>query len=542
MTSSMEEKNMNPEVKTTSHKPDLAKEPLYVGIDVGGTKIQSCLIGASGRVFARWKGITPRDCPPEETVNEIERSVRALLEAEGMVMEDLAAVGVAIPGVVETETGHVVVTPNMNLSGMDLGNILGQRLGIPVILGNDGNLGTLGEAWLGSARHAKSVIGIFVGTGVGSGAVINGKLWIGAGHAAGEIGHMVVQVPAESWKSRLPVFAQDNLPLHGKKSGPEVPKAMRHLPGVKPVKTKVTPPTGDTVEITPPSLAPYTPGPFGPEPPVMCGCGNYGCLESLASRTAIEREIRSALANGAKSVVTELTGGDLSLIRSGTLSKALKRGDAVVSAIIHYNAEVLAYACLTVRHMLDPEVIVLGGGVMEACHQFIMPIIEKVLENDKLPASPSNRRVVLSSLGDDAVALGAVALARMAHHDLPLTHETQIMPVYPILRLDLEGDVCVNDDVFHNDFYILANGKVCSRGKLPKKEPHGFRRKDIELACEGPVQLLVLATKHASEVSLSKKSIEYLIRRGIEFRILPVEEAIECFNSAEVHRAAVFHL
>lgn len=520
---SVEEKHA--EVKKTSHKPNPDKEPLYVGIDVGGTKIQSCLIGASGRIFARWKGITPRGCPPEETVNEIERSVHYLMEAESISIDALTAIGIAIPGVVETETGHVVVTPNMNLSDMKLGKILGDRFHVPVILGNDGNLGTLGEAWLGAGRYAKSVVGIFVGTGVGSGIVINGKLMAGAGHATGEIGHIVVQIPAESWKTRVPVFTQEQ------KNGANGKSAK-----------KITAPPADMAGITLPENAPLVPGPFGPEPPVMCGCGNYGCLESLASRTAIEREIRTALAHGAKSVVTELTGGDLSLIRSGTLSKALKRGDAVVSAIMHYNAEVLAYACLTVRHLLDPEVIVLGGGVMEACHQFIMPVIEKIMANDKLPAAPSNRRVVLSSLGDDAVALGAVALARIVLDDAPLTAETQITPVYPTLSRGEDAGVCVNGEAFHSDFFVLANGKVCSRGKPSKKDEHVFRRKDIELVCDGPVQLLVLATRRAAEVSLSKKSIDYLIRRGIEFSILPIDEAITCFNGTDVHRAAVFQL
>ncbi|MDO4549960.1 MAG: ROK family protein [Planctomycetia bacterium] len=506
-------------------------EPLYVGIDVGGTKIQSCLIGASGRVFSRWKGVTPRGCPPEETVNEIERSVYYLLEKESISLDQLLAVGIAIPGVVETETGNIIVTPNMNLSGVKLGEILQERFHIPVAVGNDGNLGTLGEAWLGSGRNAKSVVGIFVGTGVGSGIVVNGNLWTGAAHAAGEIGHMVVQVPVESWKTRIPIYTKKT----GNKSSEKI--SGKSELSKKPAQARLQVMEDNSGH----SLYAAT-GPFGPEIPVACGCGNYGCLESLASRTAIEREIRLALAHGAESIITELTGGDMSLIRSGVLSKALKRGDAVVSAIVHYNAEVLAYACLTIRHFFDPEVIILGGGVMEACHHFIMPVIEKIMENDKLPAAASSRRILLSSLGDDAVALGAVALAQIVLGRGPFSAEKYVFPEYPRISQNEQNEICVNDVVFRNDFYIMANGKICSRGKLPKKDPHGFRRKDIEFVCEGPVQLLVLATDQAAEVSLSKKSIEFLVRRGIEFRILPVEEAISCFNTAEVHRAAVFHL
>lgn len=537
----------------TSKNPILAGELLFVGVDVGGTKIQSCLIGESGRVFARWKGTTPRGCPPEETINEIVNSVTRLLEQENITLSDLSAIGVAIPGVVETETGNIVVTPNMNLSGIKLGEVLRERFQIPVAVGNDGNLGTLGETWLGSARNAKSVVGIFVGTGVGCGIVIHENLWAGAAYAAGEIGHMVVQVPADSWKNRLPIYT---IPKSTAKKSGKNPDKKKNISVRTPLSEKIASvksvepkSAGKSEEIRPllsagesPSSALYSVGPFGLEPPVACGCGNYGCLESLASRTAIEREIRVALAHGADSIISELTGGDLSLIRSGMLNKALKRGDAVVSAIVHFNAEVLAYACLSVRHFFDPEVIILGGGVMEACHQFIMPIIEKIMENDKLPAAPSSRRVVLSSLGDDAVALGAAALARTMLGGAPLTGETCVTPAYPVLSRDSAGDLCVNDVPFRQDFYILASGKVCSRGKLPKKDPNGFRRKDIEFACEGPVRFLVLGTDHAADVSLSEKSIEYLVRRGIEFRILPVDEAIACYNDAQTHRAAVFHL
>lgn len=125
----------------------------------------------------------------------------------------------------------------------------------------------------------------------------------------------------------------------------------------------------------------------------------------------MEREFRDAIAQGVPTCLTEMTQGNVARIKSGVLSKALKAKDPLVMAVVEYAAEVLGYACLTVRHLLDPEVILLGGGVMEACAWFILPIIEKIIDNDRLPAASSPRRVVVSALGDDAVLLGAVALA-----------------------------------------------------------------------------------------------------------------------------------
>ena len=160
------------------------------------------------------------------------------------------AMGVAIPGVVDPELGRIVVTPNMTLTGVALGSHLEARFHVPVALGNDCNLGALGETWLGSARRASSALGIFVGTGIGGGFVRKGKLWRGAREAAGEIGHIVMQI-----------------------GGPK------------------------------------------------CGCGNHGCLEALASRTAIENQLRAAVGAGRQTVLTELLGGDLQVIRSARCGK-----------------------------------------------------------------------------------------------------------------------------------------------------------------------------------------------------------------------------
>ncbi|MDO4629389.1 MAG: ROK family protein [Planctomycetia bacterium] len=471
------------EVKLVGGMPDFTqiKERLYVGMDVGGTKIRTSLVSESGTIYAHLKDKTPRDCPAEVTVEAIQESIRDLLDYFNLPLSRIAAIGIAIPGVVEPETGNVVVTPNMNLTGVPLGDILSQYFGIPVFLNNDGNLGTLGETWLGAARNARSVVGIFVGTGVGSGIVTNNQLWMGAGHAAGEIGHIIVSTPARSWKSRIASLLPE---------GTEVEK-----------------------------MADYP----------VCGCGNIGCLESFASRTAIEHAIQEAVALGVPSKITEFSNGDVSIVKSGALAKALKAEDPLVTAIVHYTAEVLAYACLTVRHLIDPEVIIFGGGVMEACYRYVLPIIEEIVSADKLPAAPSNRRIVLSLLGDDAVVLGAVALAhaRVNRAENPVAHAVAEKTVKKTVQKTLEyssdsGEIRVNGQSLHTDFYWNSCGKAILR----EEDDFKIRRRELKSFFDENVTQLIIASRHPEKIVVTPKAIDFLTLHGVAARLCTLEEGV----------------
>lgn len=508
------------EVKTLNPKPDFKKiaERLYVGMDVGGTKIRTSLVSEAGTIFAHLKAQTPRDCASEVTIEAIKSSIHELLESQNLSPSRITAIGIAIPGVVEPETGNIVVTPNMNLTGVPLGSILTEAFGIPVFLSNDGNLGTLGETWLGAARNARSAVGIFVGTGVGSGIVINERLWTGAGHAAGEIGHMIVSTPARGWKERLEAI----LP-----------------PGVEAERMKPLP---------------------------VCGCGNIGCLESFASRTAIEHAIQEALSLGISSKITELAGGNVSIIKAGMLSKALKAQDPLVTAVVQYTAEVLAYACLTVRHLIDPEVIIFGGGVMEACHRFILPVIEQIVATDKLPAAPSKRRIVLSQLGDDAVVLGAVALARARtdHIENPIEAVQEEGESIRLKWDEANGSMKAGARSFVSDFYVTLQGVAVDRresgSKIRRSELKAIfsgmsineiEREEIseippidpaleQLAREGT--LLVIGTRDVRNVRITQKALDFLTVHGIYARICTLAEGVEVLNHANQPTAAIFLL
>ncbi len=451
------------------------KDRLYLGVDVGGTKVQASLVRESGGIVQQERRPTPRTGGPEQVLAVIEKVIDDVLKKAKVATADLTALGIAIPGVVDPDSARVVVTPNMSLTGVAIGAHLEGRFHVPVAVGNDGNLGTLGETWLGSARQAPSAVGIWVGTGIGAGFVQKGRLWRGARESAGEIGHIVMQI-----------------------GGPK------------------------------------------------CGCGNRGCLEALASRSAIERDIREALAAGRTSVLAELSGGDLSVIRSGAIRRALEAEDPLVTEVVRHASEVLGHACLTVRHLIDPAVVVLGGGVIEACSDFMMPIIENIVGKDRLPGARDGGQVLLSALGDDAVVLGAVALARTLAGRSPFKRRFTVAPRYPEIVRASVGEITVGRKTYRRDVYIPVNGKTKKRGKSLCREHDGqppiIHPKELQKVCRGGPEILFVGAGKEGKVELSQEAQRYLSQRAIRCEVLPTAQAVEAYNGSKQRKAALMHV
>lgn len=448
---------------------------LYMGVDIGGTKVQASLVRESGEIIGREKCPTPRQGGPERVVAAIEKAMDDVLRKGGLTPSDLTAIGIAVPGVVDPDAARVVVAPNMNLTGVEIGALLASRFKAPIAVGNDGNFGALGETWLGSARNARSALYICIGTGIGSGFVQNGKLWRGARESAGEIGHMVMQL-----------------------GGP------------------------------------------------LCGCGGHGCFESLASRTAIERELRAGIAAGRSSALSELAGGDLSVIRSGMIRKALEVEDPLVCEVMRHAAEVLGQACINVRHLFDPQAIVLGGGVVEACSGFIMPIVENIVGRDPLPAARDGGHVLLSALGDDAVVLGAVAAARRLVGRSPFKKRFSVKPIYSDITSVGFGEITVGQKTYDCDILISVGGKVKPRNEELAKELYGTSHtigaKELAKVCKGGPEILFIGAGKTGQVELTEEAGRYLAQRSIQCDIQPTVKAVENYNKSKLRKAALMHV
>ena len=171
-----------------------ADRGVVVGIDVGGTKTALMATDVrTGEDLATDTFSTPVDAGPEAMIERLCEAIEAIVAAAGRQQEDLRAVGVAVPGHVAVEAGRVIAAGNLRgWSDVPLRDLLGRKLGVPVWVDQDGNAAALGERWRGGAKEMHNFVFLTVGTGVGAGVMINGRLRRGRNNAAGEVGNFVM--------------------------------------------------------------------------------------------------------------------------------------------------------------------------------------------------------------------------------------------------------------------------------------------------------------------------------------------------------------
>jgi glucokinase len=318
-----------------------SKADYVVGVDLGGTKILAGVFHSSLVCAGVAKVSTKAQRGPEAVIERIARCVRDAVDEADLDTKQIRGIGIGAPGAVEGGTGMVIFAPNLEWRDVPLKKQLEKEIGIPVFVGNDCTVAMQGVYVAELKSKPQHVIGIFLGTGIGGGLIINGKPYHGSNYTAGEIGHMVLDV-----------------------DGPK------------------------------------------------CGCGNKGCFEALASRTAIFQRIKSAVKNGQKTVLTEMLGDNLQDLRSGDLRKAIRRGDKFVDSVIEEAAEYTGIAVGNLLNIFNPDMIVLGGGVIEALADEMMSIIVETARDYAMPGTAKGVEIVASTLGDNAAITGAAVLAR----------------------------------------------------------------------------------------------------------------------------------
>lgn len=265
------------------------------------------------------------------------------MEAAGVDQDQLAGVGIGAPGPIDFDTGYIIETANLNFKNFPLGPRIAEEFGRPTIIENDVNAGMYGEFKAGAALGASDVVGLFIGTGIGGGLILNGALYRGLNKGAGEIGHMIV-----------------------KAGGPH------------------------------------------------CGCGNRGCLEGLASRIAITRDLRNALKRGKRSVVSKALAGKNVVLSGKDLKTAYDSGDELVTKIVHRAARFIGIGIGSLLNVLGPEMVVLGGGLVEAFGDEFIERIDRAARKSAFEINSRDVKIIRTQLGDDAGVIGAAALAREA--------------------------------------------------------------------------------------------------------------------------------
>jgi glucokinase len=318
------------------------KADYIVGVDLGGTKILSGVFKKSLECIGTAKFSTKADRGTEAVIGRIAQCVENAVDEADLTLKDVGGVGIGAPGAVNFEEGTVIFAPNLKgWKDVPLKKALEKILGVPVFVENDCNIAALGVHVAELKSKPRSMIGIFIGTGIGGGLVVNGELYSGFSHTAGEIGHMVLEI-----------------------NGPK------------------------------------------------CGCGNKGCFEALASRTAIVQQIKAGIKDGQKSILADMLGDDLEDLRSNDLRKAIRRGDKFVDHIVQDAAEYIGIGVANLVNILNPEVVVLGGGVMEALEDEMMSVIVETVHDYVMPGTMEGVEIVVSKLGDTAGITGGAVLAK----------------------------------------------------------------------------------------------------------------------------------
>ena len=312
-----------------------------LGIDLGGTKVLAAVIDAEGRIVGRARAKTQAWREDEEVFETIARTGHRAVERAGITPRQIAAVGIGAPGPIDFDTGYIIEAANLRLKNFPLGPRLAREFNRPTFVENDVNAGLYGEFKAGAARGASEVLGVFVGTGIGGGLVLNGALYRGFSKGAGEIGHIIVQA-----------------------GGPR------------------------------------------------CGCGNRGCFEAVASRTAISRDIRNAIKRPGRSALGKALAKQNGLLSGKELKAAYDSEDELVRKIAHRAAKFIGIGIGSLLNVLGAEMVVLGGGVIEAFGDDFVERIRRATRDIAFDVNFKNATITRAELGDDAGVIGAAMLAR----------------------------------------------------------------------------------------------------------------------------------
>ncbi len=313
---------------------------LYAAIDLGGTKVRAIVADLDGHIAGEDIRESHAAEGLESVLSTMQDALSAALQAGGVALEDVQAVGIASPGAVDVVRGVVPGAPQLRgWTDVPLVRLMRERFGRPVYLENDATAAALGENKFGAGRGTRHMLFLTVSTGIGGGIIIDGKAYEGANGSAGEMGHIVIDV-----------------------DGP------------------------------------------------ACGCGGHGCLEALASGTAMARRGEAAVAAGEAPVLAELSRRE-GPVTAEMMSRAARDGDAFSRGVFEDTGRYLGVALASYVNIFNPELILIGGGVARAAELF-MPIAEGTMRDLAMGEPLKHVRLGLGALADRAGSLGMIARLR----------------------------------------------------------------------------------------------------------------------------------
>ncbi len=303
------------------------------GVDVGGTTIKMGFFETNGKLLDKWEIKTNTANGGAEILSDVAKAIDNKLAQEAIRKADVQGIGIGVPGPVRSD-GIVTCCVNLGWQIVNVAEELGVLTGLPVKVGNDANVAALGEMWQGGAKGCKDVVMVTLGTGVGGGIIVDGKIVPGFHGAGGEIGHITVN--------------------------------------------------SDEIE--------------------ACNCGQYGCLEQYASATGIVRMAKRKLAKSDDATTLR----KFETLTAKDIFDEAKAGDELAEELVDEVGEILGSILSNLACLINPEVIVIGGGVSKAGAILIDAIQEHFREYSF--HAIRDTRFALATLGNDAGIFGCMAM------------------------------------------------------------------------------------------------------------------------------------
>lgn len=319
-------------------KPNLSGSSI-IGVDLGGTNIRAAVTDKEGKRMGEGRRPSHAMEGPDVTIPQIVQAIRDAISDAGVKAQDVCGIGMGVPGRHKSKEGIVLWSPNFkDWGGLQLLAPIHEELGIAAYMGNDVNVAALGEFKFGVAHHVNSMVMMTLGTGIGGGIILDGKLWLGANEGGGEIGHQIIN-----------------------------PSGMR------------------------------------------CGCGNFGDLEGEARRDSmVERALRK-IYTGRKTILIRQMEPKYQDITPAMIAEAAAEGDQLAIEVMEETGYFVGIGVANAINFLNPEMVVIGGGISQAGPVLWDPIMRTVKAN-ALKEALEVCQVVPAALGDDAGIMGGVVL------------------------------------------------------------------------------------------------------------------------------------
>ncbi len=320
---------------------ELPKRKIWIGFDLGGTKMMAVVFDDKLKVLGRKRRKTRGNEGEQVALERLAETILMAVEDAKVSIDDVAGIGAGVPGPLDLQKGVILEAPNLGWKNVALQEFLSKRFKCPAAICNDVDAGVFGEYIAGAGQGQRCVLGVFPGTGIGGGCVYQGAIFRGTRSSCMEVGYLQLATEGSA-----------------------------------------------------------------------AGAGPPGTLEGLASRLAISAEAAKAVFRGQAPHLKGLAGTDIGKIRSSILAKSIEMGDKAIEQIVRRAAEQVGRGIGSLINVLAPDVVILGGGLVEAMPKLYLDGVREGIRRNVLPSLADCAKLKISELGDLAGAIGAAAWIR----------------------------------------------------------------------------------------------------------------------------------